>query len=533
MRIKISIEKPNKDKGKEQIASQAQGQVAGSEPIVGSGSAVGPGPVTGQAPVVEETKAELRAKRRAERKAQNALKKRAKAEGKEKAAAAKYSGAATAAASSDGSQSSFAASVRTQTPFLRVPDSQKSSSRKRDFLSGLTMGLLLLSFFSIFFLIIEQPQLILFSIPVLIVYTALAMVESFDKKKAKYISCAVIAVFLIACAIIWHSEIGAGLANLVNQFYDVCESQQSYVYDYYDSGYEAEDIDIYIAIVWFSILVGMLISLFPASWRRGVAMVLTIAVMLALAYYGVIPSWVSIGVMLLALLILMPRGNMLASLPLILVAALLFGTIVLVDPGESIAVSRFDENARDRIAFRTSLLMSGFDSQYDMQDQEFLDQEDEYDTEEGFLTEESRGYVLIIVIALVVLALLAALYFFVIRRMIKRRAEVRRGIDSTDPREAVTAMFPYSVRWLKAAGTDPGNRPFSSITNDVAAAYPADYSGNYGKMCELWRMAAYSDHDISEADRNAMNSFMHYTIELASSKWNVWKKLRMKIKYAL
>ena len=226
-----------------------------------------------------------------------------------------------------------------------------------------------------------------------------------------------------------------------------------------------------------------------------------------------------------------PLSSIFASIPLLLITALLFGAITLIDPGESYGISRMDENIRDRIAFRSALIESDTPDTEDTYDSESsADQASESDG--SSIMEENASYLFIGLGVLLAAAIGAAIYFL-IKRFRQRQAAVRKGIDSADPREAVTAMFPYSVRWLKASGIESREAPFSEMTDDIRRVYETVYAGKFSDMYSLWREAAYSDHDISEADRLAMDRFTKETVALVSEKWNTLQRLRMIYKHAL
>ena len=134
---------------------------------------------------------------------------------------------------------------------------------------------------------------------------------------------------------------------------------------------------------------------------------------------------------------------------------------------------------------------------------------------------------------LLVIAAIGAAAYLLIKHFRKRREAVRHGIDSTDPREAVTAMFPYSVRWLKASGIESREAPFSEMADDIRRVYETGYAGRFSEMYQLWREAAYSDHDISEDDKIAMDNFTKDTVAMVSEKWNTMQRFRMIYKHAL
>ena len=427
---------------------------------------------------------------------------------------------------------SFVADVRFSDPILKVTDLSKESAWRKDLLNNIATGLLLVSFTAIYCMMIDEPVLIAFAAPALIVFTALATLESLDRANIKKIACAVIAVLLLLIIAIFHSGIGSGLAYLMDEFYDVAEDAQAYIYDRFPGGDEASDWDCRIGIMWVSSLMGLLMALVPARLRRGAGLLLTAFMMLALAYYGLLPEILCAGAMLLALILTLSRDNMLASVPLLLITVILFGTIALIDPGESYGISRMDENVRDKIAFRSALI----ETEEQQNEEDTMDQSSMTDSETSDESSspiaDNASYLLIGLGVLLAAAIGFAVYQL-IKRFKKRRAEVRKGLDSADPREAVTAMFPYSVRWLKASGIETREAPFAEMADDVRRVYENVYAGKFSEMYSLWREAAYSDHDISEADRLAMDRFTKETIALVSGKWNTMQRLRMTYKHAL
>ena len=347
---------------------------------------------------------------------------------------------------------SFVANVRFSDPILKVTDLSREAAWRKDLPDNIAIGLLLVSFAAIYCMMIDEPLLIAFAAPALIVFTALATLESFDRTNIKKIACAVIAVLLLLIVAIFHSGIGSGLAYLMDEFYDVAEEAQAYIYDRFPGGDEASDWDCRIGIMWVSSLMGLLMAVVPARQRRVAGLLLTALVMLALAYYGLLPETLCAGAMLLALILTLSRDNMLASVPLLLITVILFGAIALIDPGESYGISRMDENVRDRIAFRSALI----ETEEQQKEEETMDQSSTSDSEESDESSspiaDNASYLLIGLGVLLAAAIGFAVYQLV-KRFKRRRAEVRKGLDSADPREAVTAMFPYSVRWLKAPVT--------------------------------------------------------------------------------
>jgi hypothetical protein len=258
--------------------------------------------------------------------------------------------------------------------------------------------------------------------------------------------------------------------------------------------------------------------------------------MLAFAYYGLVPSWACVAVLLGALLIAVSRGSILSTLPLVLAVMVIFGAVVLIDPGENYGISRMDENFRDRFAFHSTLIETPEQEIDEPEEIDSIDEdEDERENNENVFSGEYGTYAALGIAALAA-ALIAAAIYLLRRRLKKKQAVVRAGINSSDPKTAVTAMFPYSVRWLKAGGIESEKKkeePFSAMVPAVSKAFSTDYGNRFDSMYSLWKEAAYSDHDISEDDRAAMDRFTKDTVTVVTDKLNTWQELRMRFKYAL
>ena len=425
----------------------------------------------------------------------------------------------------------FSADVRFSDPILKVTSSSKDVPWRKDLPGNIATGLLLISFASVFCMMINEPVITAFATPALIVFTVLAMLESSDRISIKYVACAVIAALLLAAAVIFHSSIGSGFAYMMDEFYDIAEEAQAYIYDRFPGGFGASEWDCRITMMWGSSMMGMLMALVPARLRRAACMLLTAAVMLALAYYGLLPETLCAGAMIMALLLTLSKENIFAAMPLMLITVILFGAIMLIDPGENYSISRMDENVRDRIAFRSALIEREDPTiQENMDPESLTDPETEADRESVM---GNKGSYILIGMGFLLAVAIGAVTYLLIKRFKRRQAAVRKGIDSTDPREAVTAMFPYSVRWLKASGIETHEAPFAEMADDISRVYESAYAGRFSEMYSLWREAAYSDHDISEADRAEMDRFTRETISLVSGNRNTLQRLRMKYKHAL
>ena len=423
----------------------------------------------------------------------------------------------------------FVAGVRSADPVLTLNDPASASSWKSQIVPVAAGSFLLLAVMSLFCMATDYYEIIPFLIPGALVFAGLSILGSVKPGKAKWIASGVIAVLLVASMAVFHSAIGGGLADLINQFYDVCEEAQAYVYKRVPGG----DGDPRLGAVWISCLLGLLAALPPAAARKALYYGITMAAMFAFAYYGLVPSWICIAVMLAALFTGLSGSNALSSLPLLLAVMLVFGAVVVIDPGENYGISVMDEDFRDRFALNSLLIQGDEMTSEDLSGLEDLGGEGSYDdTGEDSSENDIAGYAGIIIAVLAAGAIAAAVYLLW-SRLNKRRKALRAGIDSRDPRTAVTAMFPYSVRWLKAGGVDVTTSIFSELTPAVASQFSQDYANRFREMYLLWREAAYSDHPIEETSRTDMESFLRDTTAMVKDKLTFTERISALVRYAL
>ena len=111
-----------------------------------------------------------------------------------------------------------------------------------------------------------------------------------------------------------------------------------------------------LAVCWFGCITGTIVALPSTAVRRGICIGAAAAVMLCLAYFGLLPQPVLAGIMLISLLITASAGKIKTLLPLLILTTLLFSAIIMIDPGESINISRADEQLRDKLAVQTARL---------------------------------------------------------------------------------------------------------------------------------------------------------------------------------
>lgn len=430
----------------------------------------------------------------------------------------------------------FSVNVRNSEPIIKCLSVEKGPQKwTRDLQLNIASAMIVMSLFALLLMAGETPELLFFILPGFAVYMLIAELGTFEKEKLQLYIGAVMGVALIATLVIFRKYIGNGWGLIMDQFYDIAEAEQAYVYDRFDigsTGQDNPDLCMQVALIWASSLFGLLTALPSANIRRIVSLVIAGFSMIAFAYYGVIPSWICIGVLAAALAFVLSRGSFVSSLTVLLAALIVFGAIWLIDPGESYGISRADENFRDRFALRSSYLDGGT-SDLGNSDLDTMDDQQEQDAENnaGFLS-ENKWVVAVVIIVLILAALGAAGWIFM-KRLRKRQAANRAGIDSSDPREAIVAMFPYAVRWLQPAGIDVTGKTFVSLTPMIRADVSEQYAERYTNMYELWKEAAYSDHEMTEDRRGEMKNFLGDTIKMIADRSDIGAKIRNTVKYAL
>lgn len=427
-------------------------------------------------------------------------------------------------AGSDG----FVAGVRSEEPMISVDASKEGSSWKNSLTLNISGAVLLMAFMSMFCMMTYSVEVLIFLIPGVLVFLGMTMLEAVKPGKAKWIAAGVIAALLAASFVVFRSSVGGGLADLINQFYDTAEAAQAYIY----KRIPGEGGDSRMGAAWASCMIGLLASLPPAKYRRAALTLIAVIAMFAFAYYGLLPPGICAAVFLASLLIALPKGSIVSSLPLLLAVMMVFGAVMVIAPGENDAISRMDENFRDRFALNSRLIQD-LNMETDFAPEDLSDPDTQDDPQDDSVLDGMPRSYMFLAVAGLILVLLAAAAYLMWRRISKKRKALREGIDSHDPKTAVTAMFPYTVRWLRAGGIDTDAHPFSDLAPYIAGEYSQDYANRYRRMYVLWREAAYSDHDIDDASKKSMEEFLKDTTEMIKEKLSFTEKLRLMLKYSL
>ena len=392
----------------------------------------------------------------------------------------------------------------------------------------------LMSFFALMLAAAGFASTIPFLLVGVVIFTAFTFLEENFDSRVRLFAAIGVFVALAAVLIVLRKYIWGGIGTIMNSVYDMSEATQAYIYKRFETGATADEhpmMSIRSAAVWLSALAGMLAALPPASVRRAVGLGVAAYSMIAFAYYGIIPAAVCVVLTAAAVALVLARGGILSALPVLLISLMLFGVIMLINPGENYSISRADENFRDRFALRSAYLEKNLEEETPKEIEEPDDREEFAGDTQQFIS--THKWVVPLLIAILIIGALAATAYLLYRRYLRRRDANREGIDSDDPKTAIIAMFPYAVRWLGAGDVDVAGKNFASLVEPLRHDVSDQYSNYYSSMYVLWREAAYSDHEMNDEKKTAMREFVDDTSEMVQSALDWRGRLKTAIKYAL
>lgn len=308
-------------------------------------------------------------------------------------------------------------------------------------------------------------------------------------------------LLLLAFAALRFSSLLDGLCQLANRYFEASAALQAYEYDFFPAS--ARRASLHEALTLLCLLAGLGCAAFGNRWNTPLLCLLV----LSAAYFGLCPAFPWLLAVLAALLLnLLPRhGLWLHALAALLVLALLALAVARLAPEPNVYLSAAEERLRDRLAVNSVFYER-------VPKPEEAPPTVETSPPPSVLLEpvsEEKREVNTLFLALLALTLL--LLFppaFLYDRLQKRRRENRAGLEDVDCAAAIRGMYLYAQKWLKFAQED--------------LPCPAE-------IYALWLEAAYSDHDLTAAQRQAMRGYMEDT---ARAVWQqAGRRLRLHIRY--
>jgi hypothetical protein len=388
---------------------------------------------------------------------------------------------------------------------------------------------------SLFLALTNNYMLIPFVLPGVAVFCLYTMLGNKIPGYVRHIIVAALLIMVLIAAVILRNYFRDGMLLIMNDIFSVAEEYQAYIYKRFSitgAGYNHPNMCMYMTVAVLSSVIGLILAALPKACRRAVDVLIFVAAVGTVAYYGITPSWICTGVLAAALIVALCNGRLIPTWPLILIAVLLFGIFALTDPGQSTLVRNANEYLRDTFAYRTAYLPDY--EQFDTT-QPYIGGDEGTEPQSMFANVPHIGKKKLLgIIGGLILLAIAAVIMVIHLRISSRRRINKSGINSDDPVVAVRSMFPYAMRWLRLnRGIEADNRPFSDLVPQVHDHMSGSYASKFEEMLQLWQLAAYSDHSITARESDIMRDFMDETISITNERLKLKDKLKARLKYAL
>ena len=338
----------------------------------------------------------------------------------------------------------------------------------------------------------------------------------------------------------------AGIQAGMNRIFEASERVNRYRYDFFP----AADVHwLPAAAVWGMISAADLLCLVFFLKSRVLALLFMTGLAGAQVYFGLLlPDMVNLVLFTVFFLFLYHPGHLRdLVLPSILMLAAVL-TVLLLFPGADAQLEAVSERVRDEVSRAVSLL-DGTAEELPEEETETRhvhtrsliqgEQDGIQDREYVLVTVEEEeismpSFVNYLKIALLLLAtsvmvILPFLPFLYLNRCRKKAVERHDGFRSNPPGEAVCEMFQDAARWLEVMGYGAGNIPYSEWPLALRDRLPGDYLDWFGRSAEIFEEAAYSEHEIGEAQREEMLQFLETTEQRMKAEAG-WKQ-RLILRY--
>lgn len=355
-----------------------------------------------------------------------------------------------------------------------------------------------------------------------------AVFAASGRSKRRWTALAGGALVLLTLLLDWDAVLN-GWKLLVNRYFAASAEREAYVYDFFAVETEGRSA---AALLRRGLLPLGLASGFLCGAETG-----RVAASLALAgwcaYLGVTPGTWTLTALCGALVLtgfLGHGGGVLRCGTVLVGLGLIVATVLVWFPGEDAALSRWEANARDRLALRTAP-QETFPVETPPLPEPVSEPENDSSGEEAVFYQEEEtpaavgGDALTLLRPLkagAVILFFAALLFVpaILSDHVKRKRERNReGLSDSDPGRAIRASIPYAFRWLRLSGLEPGNEPYSACGDSLGALYSPELQASFEAALPLWQEAVYSEHVMNEAQRETVRAFT------TAARNAVWEKL--------
>ncbi len=365
------------------------------------------------------------------------------------------------------------------------------------------------------------------------------------RRKAALLALAVFAVSAVLLIALPGPRNGA--ASLLNALFDRSEAVNAYRYVRLrvPAGQGSGPAWPFLGTAAASVIAMILLS-------KSRVQALTAAVLLAAgqAYLGLsLPAWANIVLFCPLILLVLPRrwnrGRLLACVAALMAVAMI---VALVRPGVDAGIENASERVRDALSrmtgqtagesaemppsvtdarhVHTQSLLRGGNSAVIARTYRLLTVEEQQIALPRWFDYMRTILYLLLTVAVIVLPFLP---FAVLNRRRKRAMEARRVFGSDHYAEAICAMFRHVIAWLESTGHGCGNLLYREWPDRLRPAMREEYAENFEAGALLFEEASYSDHAMTEEQREKLAELLAQTERMLYRRAD-WKK-RLRLRY--
>ena len=365
------------------------------------------------------------------------------------------------------------------------------------------------------------------------------------KKKRMILFCLAGIVLTLLCLFLIPSA-NRGAQALCNRLFEASEQKNAYAYDCFPVSPEQPAA---LAVLLLLLSLALLLGITILSGSRLLALALMTGCAGFQMYFGLaFPDGLSIVLFAAFALFVLKRPWKRRTLwPLILTIVAVSLAVALLCPGVDESMEAASERARDALSLLAQQVTGtarempeGENETRRAHTQSLIQGEQEARAEKEYrletVEEEQISMprwidylkIILLLLAAVALVILPFLPFLWLNARAKKAMEARNAFASENVSEAIYAVFQQIIAWLEAMGCGAGNLPYRDWAQHLPQAMPPGYDRRFGQCAALFEEAAYSDHALSEDQRQQTLSLLHETEQamLARAGWK--QKLRLK-----
>ncbi|MCR4622860.1 MAG: DUF58 domain-containing protein [Clostridiales bacterium] len=341
------------------------------------------------------------------------------------------------------------------------------------------------------------------------------------------------------------------LEAICNRVFQASEAVNSYVYEYYPVSSEQP---VWPAVLFLGIILGACIGITVITGSRLMSLLLTSGCVVYQVYFGLsFYAWINIALFVVFALAMLKRPFRRKSVTMLVSAVLIISLgIAIFWPGVDAETERLSEKLRDRLSLVTESIAGGTreDPTGEKETRHVHTESLLYGNETALANKEYRlvtreeeeismpRYVnylrtALLLMLVVVLLILPFLPFFWLNARRKKALRARMIFGSEDKNAAVYALFQHVIAWLEASGYSEGNLPYRDWPQNLVPRLSEDYARRFKDCVAVFEEAAYSDHVLSEHERQQVYDLMRETEKLMKEKADTKHRLLLKYRDCL